>query len=140
MIRRARQGDGVNRAWRGDFVRFLTIGGITALFYGFVVYVFVSLWGWSPGLGVIPAYGAALLLNYTAHYFWTYRSNAPHKTALRRYIIANVIFFSLNTLIMSTVPDLLDVHYALVQFFALGMLAMATFLLQRQWIFLALRQ
>jgi putative flippase GtrA len=124
-------------AWRIEFLRFLVIGGITAAVYAGTLYALVTAAGLHPGFGAGGAYLAAMAVNYTGHYFWTYRTDLSHRSAIRRYLIANAILFVLNALVMAVGPAVIEVHYAVVQAVAVALIAAATFVLQRQWVFSA---
>lgn len=125
----------VDAEWRWQFLRFVVVGCLTAACYAVSLYLLVSVAGLHTGVGAAGAYLAGMLVNYTGHYFWTYRTNRPHWSATKRYLVTNAAFFTLNASVMAVAPALLGIHYAILQLVLVGMIAISTFTIQRLWIF-----
>ena len=121
--------------WKLQFLRFLVVGCLTAAFYAVSLYGLVAVAGLHTGVGAAGAYLTGMLVNYAGHYFWTYRTNRTHRSATTRYLVTNATFFTLNAGVMAVGPELLNIHYAILQIILVGMIALSTFTLQRLWIF-----
>ena len=125
----------MNAEWKGQFGRFVIVGCLTAAFYAAALYLFVSVANLHTGVGAAGAYLTGMLVNYIGPYFWTYRTNRTHRSATQRYLLTNAVFFTVNAGVMAVGPELLGIHYAILQIGLVGGIAVSTFTLQRLWIF-----
>ena len=121
--------------WKGQLARFSIVGCMTALLYAALLYFLVSILKLHTGVGAAGAYLVSLMANYTGHYFWTYRTNRAHRSATKRYLVANAVLFLFNTGVMAVGPTLIGIHYAILQTGVIGVIAVSTFTLQRLWVF-----
>lgn len=75
---------------RGQTLRFLVVGGGTAL--GYFLLLLAADWLGLPPLFSHPmAYGLAFAVAYGLQRQWTFRAAAPHATALPRYLLTQLL-------------------------------------------------
>lgn len=123
------------RSHGGTFLRFIAVGGATAAIYTLILVLLAEVFDVAPPLAVAVAYPMAIAFNYLAHYRWTYRTNRPHRSSGRRYLIFAGVIFGVNVAATAVLPELLGVGYGVVQILLLGAITVASFVSQLKWIF-----
>ncbi len=80
--------------WRWSLV------GVTTAIIDYTI--FISMYSVMTSV-LIPNFFAGLLsigFNYTAHYFWSFKSQTDHAKASLKYLINLITFWSLSTLLL----------------------------------------
>ncbi len=122
---------------RGQFLRFLGVGGTaTALMYLLLI-VQVDGLGWPATPSSALAYGLSAGFNYWANYHWTFASRQAHGTAVQRFIAVAAAGLGLNTAIMYLLVNFLGWHYLFSQLLATAVVLLWNFLANRRWTFQA---
>lgn len=122
------------------FLRFVVVGGSTALLYMAFLYLFFDLCAFPSELSVLLAYPGAVVFNYCAHYWWTFRSDMPQRQSIPRYLVITVLFYGLNLLAMKVVRTWVDIDFLLFQMVFAATFAIGTFLCHRIWVFCRLER
>ena len=99
-------------------LRFLLVGGSTALLYLGLTYALVEVAGQHATLASTIALAVAICYNYLLHYHWTFATDAPHGRVLVRYLFMCAGALMVNGVIMHYGTSELSVHYMFVQLLA----------------------
>lgn len=73
------------------FIRFVIVGGGSAILYFLLMWLCRSSLGLTPFLATICAYSASFCAAYTLQHRWTFRSGTTHRITLPRYALVQVI-------------------------------------------------
>ena len=115
--------------------RFSAVGILATFVY------YVVLWTLVEGarVPVMASTSIAFLIvvieNYILHYWWTFRSDVPHTTAIRRFVFMNMGGFILNWSIMFLGVRHFRLNYLWVQAVAIAVVVVWNFVLSNFWIF-----
>jgi putative flippase GtrA len=91
------------------FLRFLVVGVIATSVHYAVLITSVELLGWGPVLASGLGYSLGAIVNYLLNRRYTFRSDAPHGTAVIRFLIVILAGLGINVLLM----NLFTVHFGL---------------------------
>ncbi|MDW6020958.1 GtrA family protein [Mesorhizobium sp. BAC0120] len=125
---------GVIRKQAETFLRFVTVGLLTATIYALVLAVIAQGTG-KPALGAAVAYVLAVAFNYWAHYAWTYQTDRPHKSAGARYMILAGLMFCINVAATASVPKVFNVSFVVVQGALAVLIIGVSFVVQGLWVY-----
>lgn len=87
---------------------------------------------------VAIAYILAVLFNYTAHYYWTFQTDASHVSAGPKFLLVTAAVFAINAGATELAPSLFGVDYVTVQFAFAALLGCATIVAHSKWVFKAI--
>ena len=121
-------------ALKGSLLKFVAVG-ITNNLIGYLTFVVLSLWGMSAIGAMSISYVLGMFISFAGNRKWTFSHNGRMGSALLRFIGVNVLCYGLNVGILAVFVNLLGLPQILVQFFAVGVVAICTFLLMRLWVF-----
>lgn len=99
-------------------LRFLLVGGSTALLYLGLTYALVEVAGLHATGASTIALAVAICYNYMLHYHWTFATDAPHGKVLVRYLLMCAGALVVNGAIMHYGTSGMSMHYMLVQLLA----------------------
>jgi putative flippase GtrA len=116
-------------------LRFLFVGGSTALIFFGLTFGLVEGLHLSAVLASTFACFIAVCYNYSLHYHWTFASETPHGLALIRYLVMCVGGILINGLIMYFGTKQETVHYMIVQLVAGLSLVCWSLSLSYFWVF-----
>ena len=115
--------------------RFMVVGGATAGLYYSILLVGVEI----MGLGVVAtsslAYVLSLVFNYLSHYRWSFESRKPHRTAVLRYLLTNLIGFTINWVMMLSAQGEDTFQYLFIQTLAIVIIVIWNYIASSRWIF-----
>jgi putative flippase GtrA len=116
--------------------RFIVVGVVATLTHVLVAVCLISALGVRPAaLANAIAVVAGSSVSYLGNYFWTFRRGGRHLVRLPRFAVAYMTVFVLNALVMGLVADLGGVAYLIPLVAVIAMTPVATFLLNRYWVF-----
>lgn len=118
-----------------ELLRFSLIGGLSAAVYAVLMLYGVEILDAPIGGAAAAATIPAIIINYAGHYYWTYRTDRPHRSSASRYLIAYGILFGVNSVGMAALPALLHLHYGIVQILVLIGIACLSYFSQKLWVF-----
>jgi putative flippase GtrA len=116
-------------------LRFGLVGGSSAVIYFLLLYLGVDLLQIDATLASSITYLVVIAYNYLMHYSWTYKATAPHASALRRFVLMNLVGFCLNAAIMFGGVTLLGLNYLLIQTLAIGVVVAWNYCMYSLWVF-----
>lgn len=115
--------------------RFVIVGATTAVVYLTAVVFLVEAGGLAPWLAAVGSYFAAMLINYTGHYFFTYRTDTHHARTMLRYGATNAVLLVGNAGATYLAVNAFGLDYRVVQMVLLSLVAGIVFIAQRRWVF-----
>ncbi len=118
-------------------LRYIVSGGTAALVNLATLYTLTEWFSWWYLHSSIVAFAVALLVSFTLQKFWTFRDRAPGRTHRQFFLYVLVIItnLGLNTLILYTLVDFIQLPYLAGQVVAGGLLAIGSFFVYRRFIF-----
>lgn len=119
------------------FARFVVVGGLTAALYTGLLLLIAQVFGDEPGWAAGIAYIVAVTFNYLVHHRWTYRTDRSHRSAGVRYLALVGSLFVIDVGATSLLPGLLDINYGVIQLGLAAAFALATYVGQSRWVFVA---
>ena len=115
--------------------RYLVVGGATAGLYYSVLLIGVELIGWSVVTSSSLAYVISLVFNYLLHYRWSFESDQPHRTALFRYFLMNLVGFAINWTMMQSAQGQEAIRYLFIQTLAIIVIVVWNYVVSNRWIY-----
>ena len=133
LVRRVAEAD--HRKVGATFGRFLVVGAISTSVHYVVLIAAVELlhWGAVPGSGVGFCVGA--VVSYLMNRRYTFRSEAPHATAVIRFVLVLAVGLGLNMLLMKLFTGQLGWPYLLAQMLTTGLVLFWHFAGNALWSF-----
>jgi len=121
---------------RIEFVRFAAVGASSTLLY-LGVYACAVLLGAPFGLAAAAAFTVSGVYGYLMHDRWTFRTNAPTRRGLARWLALQGSVLGLNVLGLWALVRHAGVDRLLAQVILLPLIPCATYLLSRRRVFAA---
>ena len=120
--------------YTNQFARFCLVGSMgTAVHYSALVAI-VHLQG-KPMIGSIVGFVLGAMVNYVLSYHYTFKSVQRYPVTLAKFFTTACAGLALNTLIMSLLTGLLDVHYFVSQLLATAGVVLWNFTVNLRWTF-----
>jgi putative flippase GtrA len=92
-----------------SFLRFLLVGGVSALVQFAVLALFLQSFGFEYRLSVAVAYIASVMFHFVANRYFTFRLNGvPRVDEIRRYLTIVAINFVVTMIITTSTVEFLD--------------------------------
>lgn len=124
----------LKRLWRGQFMRFVMVGGgATVLQYTLLV-VLVQTTPLAETACSALAFALSAVANYLANYYFTFKASRRHREAFIRFVVTACLGVVINSLTFYLANQLLP-HYLLAQILATGVTLVSNFLLHKFWIY-----
>lgn len=95
----------------------------------FAGYFTMTYNGMTPVHAATLSYVACLALGYVVHRFFSFRSGAPHRTSVPAYLLAHLVGYSTNILVLVTVPNWFGLPHEVAQVLATLIVAGELYLL-----------
>jgi putative flippase GtrA len=131
---------GIGQRVRGllaiEFVRFGAVGASSTLLY-LAIYTGAILLGLPFGAAAVAGFALSGVYGYTMHDRWTFRTNAPSRGGLARWLILQGSVLALNVLALWLLVRQAGVERILAQALLLPLIPCATYLLSRRRVFAA---
>ncbi|MGI9285186.1 MAG: GtrA family protein [Pseudomonadales bacterium] len=118
-----------------QILRFILVGGMTAVVYYGVLYTLVEFLGMAVLFSSSAAYIGAIILNYKLHHAWTFEARVSHNVATTRYLVMCVIGFTINYLVMFFGLSDDQSNYLLVQTAAVVCVVSWNFVMSSLWVY-----
>lgn len=117
-----------------QFVRFAIIG-VTSNAIGYGLYLVVTAFGVLPAHAVTAIYITSATLAYYGNKSLTFTSNTSVWSTRARYIIAQLIGYAINIALLAVLHDYYGYSHQLVQFIAIGVVAVYLFITLKVFVF-----
>ncbi|MEH6515393.1 MAG: GtrA family protein [Halioglobus sp.] len=119
----------------GRLLRFVLVGGATAVIHYGLLYAGVELLGLAAIFASSVGFAIAVTFNYFMHYSWTFAEPAPHGRTAARYLFMICCGFMINGLLMYVCSTVLAVNYLLSQAVATVAVLTWNFTVANFWVF-----
>ncbi len=114
-------------------IRFGPVGGVnTVVTYG--VYVWIILLGVHYNTALACEYVVGIVLGYLLNRIWTFSDRVHLEHPFKKYIATYAGVFLINLVFLNALVWL-SIHPLPAQVVALGLATLASYLLQRNWVF-----
>jgi putative flippase GtrA len=121
-------------AHRRSIPIYVGAGGIaTASHYAFTVAA-VELFGMAPLWAATLGYATGAIVKYCLNYTIAFRSTAPHRHAVARYLLAQACLLALNSLFFELLQRA-GMHYMVAQGLTTLLLIAPGYVKHRAWVF-----
>ena len=119
------------------FIKYVISGGLAAAVHFLILIVLVEKISVNPTLATSLGFCAAIFVNYTMQYHWTFQSAGSHKTVFTRYVVITFMMLGVNTLIFWFLYEKLGFMYLLAQAVATGMVMFMNFAINKNYTFVS---
>lgn len=120
-----------------SFIRYIVSGGTAASVNFGLLFALVELGGLHYLLASAIAIGAAIIVSFTLHKFFTFREHTleriPHQ--FFRYLVLLGCTVAVNTVLMWILVDGLGAHYFVAQILVSGTIAVGNFFIYKLFVF-----
>lgn len=118
-----------------ELLRFTWVGVLTVGLYAFEMWALGQLNDWPPWLNAALAYGPCLVVNYTLHRSFTFKSDKRHPVAGPRYLAVQLSGLAFNSSALWLTVEVLRWPYLPSQVVVTALLASCSYLAQKVWSF-----
>jgi putative flippase GtrA len=132
-LKRTRRDSLVSLFW--ELVRFGWVGVLTVGLYALEMWTFRRFTAWPAWLDAALAYGPCLVLNYSLHRSFTFRSDKHHRQAGPRYLAIQLSGLAINSGVLWFSVDYMHWAFLPSQIIVTLMLALSSYLGQKLWSF-----
>ena len=132
-LKQSRSGDLVSLFW--ELVRFGWVGVLTVGLYAFEMWAFRHFTALPAWLAAALAYVPCLVVNYSLHRSFTFRSDKHHLQAGPRYLAIQLSGLGVNSGVLWFSVDYMRWAYLPAQIVVTLMLALLSYLGQKLWSF-----
>lgn len=117
-----------------QLMRYGLVGlGINAALYA--CYLLLVVWGAEPKVSMSVVYVIGLGIGFYGHRKLTFSHTANYKHAIARYLIAHLIGYGINFLLLLFLVDYMGLSHALVQAASVFVVAAYLFVIFKYWVF-----
>lgn len=117
-----------------SMMKFAVVGAINNVI-GYGTFVMLSVAGVQAIAAMTISYSLGMAISFAGNRKWTFDHQGKTAPALLRFLGVNAVGYSLNFAILTLFVVIWRLPQIPVQLFALGLVAVATFLLMRLWAF-----
>jgi putative flippase GtrA len=124
-----------------QYSRFAIVGIAATLIHAMAFTTFIELVNLAPLIANFAAFGIAFLISFLGHFRWTFRSQTAYwgwrqqRTALMRFAAVALTGFTLNSLTVVLVVNLLMLPYQYALILMVGVVPLVVFGLSKFWAF-----
>ena len=119
----------------GEFVRFLTVGGVCTALQYLILIALVSTAATDTAVASSIGFSFSALLNYQLNRRYTFRSDRSHRQAAPRFLIVLGVGLLLTYSLMQMLANGIGLHYLLAQVGTTGVVLIWNFGINRLWTF-----
>jgi len=118
-----------------QFARYAAVGAVGTLVHYAVLVALVQPRAADPVVASTIGFGGGAVVNYLLNYYLTFRSRAPHREALAKFMTVALLGLAVNGAVMALLAGALALHYLVAQVVATGVVLASGFLANRWWTF-----
>ena len=122
------------RSISSHFVKYLSVG-IFSNGLAYAMYVGIVVLGVNPVASMTIVYLLASSFAFQVNKTWTFRSGARLDRAFLRYVVAQILGYITNLIVLAGLHYGCGVPYFVAQLFGMGIVAVVLFLLSRYYVF-----
>ncbi len=123
-----------NPGERRKLFRFFVVGGSNfVVMYG--VFLVVLNLGFHHDLALAADYGLGIVYNYVLNRFWTFRAQGKPTHGFVKLCASYGVMFLINLVLLEGFVHLAGLSSAIAQIPAVGLTAVASYFMQRFWVF-----
>jgi putative flippase GtrA len=117
------------------FIRYVISGAIASVAHFSLLILLIESISMNATLASAIGFGAAIFVNYSFQYHWTFRADGPHGVLFVRYVIVTLAMLGVNTGIFWFFNVQLDIPYLLAQVVATGIVVLFNFTINFHYTF-----
>jgi len=117
------------------FARYIVSGGIAAIVHFGLLVLFVECIMLTPTLASSLGFIAAIFVNYSLQYYWTFSVSGSHRIFFIRYLSVTLLTLGINTFLFWILNVLMGVHYVISQIAATGVVVIVNFGINQRYTF-----
>ncbi len=116
--------------------RYLIGGGLAAAAHFSILIALVEWVSVGATFASATGFCAAVAVNYTLQYYWTFASTGSHRVIFLRYLSITLAMLGLNTAVFWMLHQRFAVPYLLAQFVTTGAILIINFTVNRRYTFI----
>lgn len=117
------------------FIRYLISGGAAATVHFAVLILLVELFRINPTVASASGFCAAIVVNYTLQYYWTFRTEGAHGKTFLRYVSVTMAMLVINTLLFWFLNTRVELTYLAAQAVAIIIVVVSNFYINQRYTF-----
>lgn len=125
----------VSRKFITTFVRYFISGGLATLIHFGTLVLLIEQFAVYPVAATTAGFCLAVVFNYTAQYYWTFKVKGPHQQFMLRFIVVTTFTLLLNTGLFWLMYDQLLIPYLFSQLVATGTVFLLNFFINHFYTF-----
>jgi len=127
--------DAVGRPLARAFSSFLVVGMVCTAMQYLILVLLVQLASMDATIASSIGFAVGAVLNYALNYRFTYKATTSHATSIPRFAAVALAGLGLNAAIMYVGVEAAELHYAVAQVLATGIVLFWNFLANLKWSF-----
>ena len=125
----------VSRKFIASFVRYFISGGLATLIHFGTLILLIEQFAIYPIIATTAGFFLAVIFNYTAQYYWTFKVKGPHQQFMLRFLIVTAFTLLLNTGLFWLMYDHFQIPYLISQLVATGTVFLLNFFINHFYTF-----
>lgn len=117
-----------------QFARYAVVGVIHNVI-GYLVYLYITWLGLDPKISITILYPIGFAISYIGNKKWTFSHEGSNKQAAFRFILAHVIGYLINLMLLYVLVDLYGYPHQYVQILAISILVFYFFIALKLYVF-----
>ncbi|MDH3768897.1 MAG: GtrA family protein [Gammaproteobacteria bacterium] len=123
-----------------SLIRYLLVGGALTVTYILLTIAIIELLQWPALLSSISAFALNLPISYLGHRYGTFQAEGSHRLQARRFTLAMTVSFTVSTISIVVIVNVMSKHYALALLATAVLVPMINFVVLKQWVFASDRE
>jgi putative flippase GtrA len=125
----------ISRKFIATFMRYFISGGLAALIHFGTLILLIEKFTINPVIATTAGFCLAVVFNYTAQYYWTFKVSGSHQQFMLRYFGVTLITLMVNTGLFWLLNIPLQLPYLAAQIFATGIVFLLNFFINHHYTF-----
>lgn len=117
------------------FFRYAVSGTLAAAAHFSVLIALVELAGINAAIATTIGFAAAIGVNYSFQYHWTFEATSSHRSTFVRYVVVTIAMMAVNTTMFWVLTEQWQLDYILAQVIATGVVMIANFNINLRYTF-----
>ena len=125
----------ISRQYLISFGRYFISGGLAVLVHFCTLILLIEVFAVYPVVASTVGFCLAVIFNYTAQYYWTFKVKGPHQKFLLRYLSVTAFTLMINAGLFWLTFNQLHLPYLVSQVFATGVVFLINFFINHHYTF-----